>query len=157
MLIGGKAGGFEREAAERAALAGAIRHGRTPEDRVPACAAEGPGDWRFRNGLGCYDWWIGSFRAGPPKVPNMGDRYCLGVYRSTHHAAADFLRELTASYPSAAGPLQRGAEGFAAEAEALHACAELLFPGWELPQEADAARNAQAAALLEQARFVVRA
>ncbi len=47
--------------------------------------------------------------------------------------------------------LEAAAGHFAAEADALSACADLLFPGWQLPQVADAGRNAQAAALLAQA------
>jgi hypothetical protein len=82
----------------------------------------------------------------------MGDRYCFGVNRSTHRAAAGFVRELGPKYPVAEGPFERAATHFFAEADALNEAAEMLFPGWELPQEANREINDRVAALLRVAR-----
>lgn len=152
ILIGQKSGAFDARAAELAALQEAVHHARTPDDRFSPEMWNTPVEWRFRNGLGCYDWWINSFRISPPKVANMGDRYCLGVFQSTHRAAADFCQELALKYPAAGSALTQAAEHFGAEADALHVCAELLFPGWELPQAADPECNARVADLLTQAQ-----
>ena len=104
------------------------------------------------HGLLCYDRWVSALQADPPYLPAMGDRYCLGVYRSTHRAAAAFLQELATEYPQASASLERAAVHFAAEADALHACAEMLFPGWQLPMEANREENDRAARRVRQAR-----
>ena len=41
---------------------------------------------------------------------------------------------------------------FVAEADALNECAEILFPGWQLPKEASRDINDEVAALLRTAR-----
>jgi hypothetical protein len=82
----------------------------------------------------------------------MGDRYCFGVNRSTHRAASGFLRELKPKYPQVAEHLERAAEGFCREADVLNECAQMLFPDWQLPEQADADQNARAADLLARAR-----
>ena len=103
-------------------------------------------------GLACYDRWISDFETDPPRLPTMGDRYCFGVNRSTHRAAAAFAREMAATYPAAKESLERAAPHFEAEADALNEAAEGLFPGWELPQEPNRETNEKAAALLRMAR-----
>ena len=103
-------------------------------------------------GLACYDRWIRDLEADPPRLPTMGDRYCFGVNRSTHHAAAGFVRELAAKYPAAEQHLARAAERFIAEADALNEAAEMLFPDWELPQEASRETNDKVAILLHTSR-----
>ena len=82
----------------------------------------------------------------------MGDRYCFGVNRSTHRTAAGFLREMAHKYPAAKEPFERAALHFASEADALNEVADMLFPGWELPQEPSRETNDVAAALLRAAR-----
>jgi len=148
ILVGERASPLEAREAEIASLREAVQHAHSREN---ADKADG-GDWVMLYGLACYDRWARDFQAGPPRLPTMGDRYCFGVYRSTHRAAAGYLRELAVKYPEASTHLERGAMQFTAEADALHACAEMLFPDWQLPQEADADLNARAASLLAQAR-----
>jgi hypothetical protein len=148
ILVGERASPLEAREAEIASLREAVQHAHSRENVDKADS----GDWVMLYGLACYDRWACDFQAGPPRLPTMGDRYCFGVYRSTHRAAAGYLRELAVKYPEASTHLERGAMQFAAEADALHACAEMLFPDWQLPQEADADLNARAAGLLAQAR-----
>ncbi len=152
MFIGEKIGRFHAREAELSALESAVRHAHSRADRL---LAELPGrdlPWRFRPGLSCYDFWANSFRAAPTKVPGAGDRYCLGVWRSTHRAAADFLREIAPKYPSASDHLLRAAGSFAAEADALDELNDKLFHGWEGWQKPDTALAAHAADLLADAR-----
>lgn len=153
ITVGERTGRFDAGAAEVAALQEAVRHARTPEDRLAVIELGTAVSWRFRNGLGCYDWWINSFIAEPLRVAPSGERYCLGVFRSTHAAAADFLREIAARHHEAEAPLLQAADAFAAEAAALAACADALFPGWQVPQTGDADRSAEAVGLLTEARL----
>jgi hypothetical protein len=82
----------------------------------------------------------------------MADRYCLGVYRSTRHAASEFMLELVNKYPRARANLKRASGHFVAEAVALNAAAELLFPDWRLPEQPDVAANTRVSGLLQGAR-----
>ena len=148
ILIGAKKGAFNARDAELAALREAVAHAHSTKDAAMLAEEE----WVFLEGLQCYDRWVADFRAETPKVPDMGDRYCFGVYRSTHRAAAGFLRELATTYPAAASILQDAAEHFTAEADLLNRAAEPLFPGWQLPLEADPAANEQVAGWLQGAR-----
>jgi len=148
VLIGVKTGTFNAREAELAALREAVAHAHATKDAALLEEEE----WVFLEGLQCYDRWIADFRAEIPKLPDMGDRYCFGVYRSTHRAAGGFLQELATTYPAAASILQDAAGHFVVEADLLNQAAELLFPGWQLPSEADPAANAQAAGWLQEAR-----
>lgn len=121
LFIGDRTREFDARSAELDALEEAIRHANAPRDVFLECGAN---SWRFREGLACYDAWIAAFRE-PGKKPDMGDRYCTRVFSSTHSMAPGFLRELAAKYPEAADPLERAAEQFAIDAEALHACIPL--------------------------------
>ena len=147
MLVGDKTGAYDALGAEIAALKEAVRHARSRANKE---SLDG-GDWAMLDGLLCYDRWVSEFRNETAKLPSMGDRYCLGVYRSTHRAAASFLHELAQEH-AAAEQLEGGAAQFAREADALNACAELLVPAWQLPIAPDPAINRQAAMLLAQAR-----
>jgi hypothetical protein len=138
IFVGEKAGEFDAPAAELAALREAVRHGRTPEDRVPDGTEAG--EWRFRNGIGVYDWWI-------ENAPTGWD-YCLDVTRSRHRAAAEFLAEIAPRHPAVEEPLRLAARQFAAEADALDRCTEAVTDeDAEQPQ-----RKARAAELLALAR-----
>ena len=148
ILIGEKTGAFDRRAAEIAALQEAIKHGRSRENEDLL----GGDEWVMLCGLLCYDRWIEDFKAASSKVPDMGDRYCLRVYRSTRRAAAAFMRELEEAYPEADPQFRRAGEEFFAEAKALDRCYGLLFRGLELSGQADPERNAGAVALLSLAR-----
>ena len=148
ILIGDKRGEYDARTAEMAALREAVAHARSTvsQDRLRG------GEWVMLDGLQCYDRWVQDFRSDPPKAAGMGDRYCFGVYQSTHRAASEFMRELAPRYPEAAECFLRAAEHLGGEASALHGCAEMLFPGWQLPTEADRGANDRAADLLNAAR-----
>ncbi len=148
ILVGERISPLDAKEAEMASLREAVQHAHSTEN-VDKLGGEG---WAMLHGLACYDRWARDFRADPPYLPTMGDRYCFGVYRSTHAAAAGYLRELAVKYPEASAHLERGATQFAAEADILHACAEMLFPQWQLPAEADADASSRAARLLIEAR-----
>jgi hypothetical protein len=148
ILVGDKTAPYDARRAELAALREAVAHARSTQN-VDKLGGEG---WVMLYGLACYDRWIRDFEADPPRLPTMGDRYCFGVNRSTHRAAAGFLRELAGTYETAAEPLERAAKHFVGEADALREGAELLFPGWQLPKEADGELNVRVAALLQAAR-----
>jgi hypothetical protein len=145
ILIGEKIAAFDDRTAEIAALEEAIghAHARKPE---PASL----GEWVFLEGLQCYDRWAADLKADPRSAASMGSRYCYGVYRSTHHVAAGFLRELGVKYPQASDALSTAAGAFEAEADALDACAPTL--SWEAPDVADAEAVEEAYRLLSSAR-----
>jgi hypothetical protein len=144
VLIGDKTREFDAAAAEVAALREAVRHGRARRENAVA-----GGPWVFLEGIQCYDRWVSEFRDDPRRLRTAGDSYCLNVMRSTHHAAADFLRDLAPGYPMASSQLERAAACFSAEAETLDACESLL--GWSTPEGPDPRRNAYAADLLAHA------
>ena len=148
IFIGEKASTYDAREAEIASLREAVSHAQSRENEDKL----GGDQWVMLFGLRCYERWIEDFRSESSKVPDMGDRYCLRVYRSTRRAAADFMRELARKYPEAETHLDRAAEEFLAEAKALDRCHELLFPGWEMSDRADPTRNAGAVGLLNQAR-----
>lgn len=148
ILVGEKKGAFDAREAEVAALEEAVRHARSKSNEEKLCGDQ----WVMLEGLLCYDRWVSDFEAEPPKATNLGDFYCLSVYRSTHQAAAGFARELALKYPAAEEHLERAAEQFAAEAGQLRECFGVVFPDGQLTENADPARNARAVDLLGQAR-----
>ena len=147
ILVGGRTGSYDARSAEIASLLEAVRHAHSQAN------VDKPGEdrWVMLDGLACYSRWVDDMRT-LSWVPGMDDRYCLGVYRSTRRAAAEFVRELMPKYPAASDDLEAASRAFAAEADALNACAELLFPGWQLPKGASPEANRQAAALIARAR-----
>jgi len=150
ILVGGKTGRFGAKAAELAALAEAVRHAHSPADRFLAETDGWPIPWRFRNGLACYDYWIRSFRGGAKRDVNMGDRYCLGVFRSTHRAAGQFMRQMAAKYAAAKPSFERAAGQFAAEADAFDKAYALATS--KAPKETVPLRNRRIADFLAAAR-----
>ena len=148
ILIGDKTGQYDARQSEIAALQEAVAHAHSTENPDKL----GGEQWVMLYGLACYDRWMGDFDLDPPRLPTMGDRYCFGVNRSTHRAAAGFVRELAIKYPVAEEPFERATGHFAAEADALNEAAEMLFPGWQLPKEAGREMNDQVAVLLHTAR-----
>lgn len=151
ILVGDKVGRFDATAAEIAALEEAVRHAhsRANEDQRDG------DEWVMLDGLLCYERWVESFRSSSPgasDVPGTGDRYCTGVYRSTHRAASGFLLELAPKFAGAREHFRGGAGAFAGEADALDACYELLFSEGALPTEPGGARNARTAEVLAGAR-----
>jgi hypothetical protein len=148
IIVGDRTAQYDARAAETAALQEAVAHAHSTQN-VDKLDDEG---WVMLYGLACYDRWIRDFQSDPPRLPTMGDRYCFGVNRSTHRAAAGFALELAVRYPAAKEPLERAARRFVAEADALNEAADMLFPGWELPQEPSREVNDRAAELLRTAR-----
>ena len=148
ILVGDKTGKYDARGSEVAALREAVAHAHaiTNVDRL------GGEQWVMLYGLSCYDRWIRDFQSDPPRLPDMGDRYCFGVYRSTHRAASEFMLELADKYPEVKTSLRRAARHFVAEADALNGAAEMLFPGWRLPDRADAELNVLVAGHLAHAR-----
>ena len=114
VFVGKKVGEFDARTAELAALKEAVQHARTPEGRLAADPEDKAGKWRFRNGLGVYEWWV--------QNPPTGWDYCLDMTRSRRRTAPDFLREIAPRYPEARDALLRAADEFAAEADALDRC-----------------------------------
>jgi hypothetical protein len=140
IFIGQKTGALDARAAELAALKEAVRHARSTTVR--------PDSYR-REGLLAYGGWVEKFQqSGARRGP--GDSYCQSVYRSTHRAAGEFLKEIAPKYAAAAGDeLSNAAPEFAAEADTLDRCSSLI--GWQSPEQ-DAARDAKLWPLLAEAR-----
>lgn len=147
ILIGARTGEFDAHGAEIAALREAVRHAHSERNMDQL----GGDDWVMLDGLHCYDRWILDYQT-PLKVPDMGDRYCHLVYKSTRQAAAAFMAELRPRYPAAEDLLYQAEIHFRAEAEALQASADMQFPQGKLPQEADEARNVEVVEILQRAR-----
>ena len=145
ILVGEKKGTFDACEAEVAALQEAVRHAHSTEGQDRLSGDE----WVMLHGLLCYDRWIDDW-SGPEKTRSSGDSYCLGVYRSTHRAAAGFLREIAPKYPQAEAYLERAAVAFTVEADALDTAVPFL--GWEAPVGPDRVRNDRLVPLLQQAR-----
>jgi hypothetical protein len=145
ILIGDRVAEFDARSAETAALQEAVRHAHSTEGQDRLSGDE----WVMLHGLLCYDRWIDDW-SSPEKVRTAGDSYCLGVYRSTHRAAAGFLREIAPKYPQAEAYLERAAVAFTVEADALDTAVPFL--GWEAPEGPDAVRNDRLVPLLRQAR-----
>jgi hypothetical protein len=144
LLVGDKVAEFDARAAEIASLQEAVRHAHSTEGQDQLSGEE----WVMLHGLLCYDRWIDDWRS-PERTRTAGDSYCLGVYRSTHRAAAGFLRELAPRYSRAEAHLERAAEGFVDEADALDAAVPLL--GWDSPEGPDPERNGRLVPLLQRA------
>jgi len=158
ILIGRKEGAFDARKAEVAALKEAVTHAHSGKVAVtttnPWTFLEGlqcyEGDkWVFLEGLQCYSRWVSDF-SKPEKKRELGDSYCLDVYRSTHRAASEFMLELAPKYPEATGHFRTAASQFAKEADMLDQCVPLL--GMESPEGPDPERNVRVTKLLDRAR-----
>jgi len=140
-FIGEKTGVFDARSAELAALREAVRHARDrAETHEPGCPD--------LEGLRAYDRWVEKFQKSDSRWDN-GDSYCYYIYRTTHRAAGDFLREIAPGYGQAKKTLLTAADSFKAEADALDSAERLLKAD---PPLADAQRNAGLWPMLAQAR-----
>jgi hypothetical protein len=146
IFIGEKKGDLDARKAEIASLREAVHHARSEKNKEKLCGRE----WALLEGLMAYDRWISDYRDDPGKKRGPGDSYCLGVYRSAHRAASEYLKEIAPKYPAAAENLERAAGHFAAETDVLGRCEGLL--GWSSPEGPDVERNKRVAPLLQQAR-----
>jgi hypothetical protein len=145
ILISEQVRGFDARGAEISALKTAVQHAHSQKnvDKL------GGDEWVMLQGLACYDRWIDEYR-DPERKRGMGDAYCYGIYRSTHRAAAGFLREIAPKYSGVQHVLEDAAQQFEKEADTLYAEPDLL--GWGGPEGPDAERNAKVVAWLGTAR-----
>jgi hypothetical protein len=127
ILVGEKTGEFDARAAELEAVREAVRHGRTAEPEGNLFSTD---EWRMLEGLACYDRWVRETTESPESIPELGNRYCLAVYASTHGMAAEFLREIAGSWPEASDDLLAAAELFEEESGRLRECMNYLYPEW---------------------------
>lgn len=154
LLIGERTGELDAREAELSALEQAIRWCHAPRDPL-LDSAKRKGHtvpWHYREGKACYDAWIHAFRVDPNQTPGTGDRYCLGILRTTRRAAADFVREIASRYPEAQEQFLNSAEHFDAEADALDELYDGVFGGWEGWKEPDPGKATRAVGLLTRAR-----
>lgn len=144
IFIGDKVGGYDAEKAEIDSLKAAVAHAhsQTNADKL------GGSQWALLEGFLAYQRWINDFK-NPQKKRDMGDAYCYGIYRSTHRAAADYLKEIALKHPASQSALREASTSFQAEADTLDRAKGLLW--WDSPEGPDLQRNQQAAAILEQA------
>jgi hypothetical protein len=145
LLIGDKTSEPDLPALEVAALREAVQHGRS-EKNIETIGQE---DWTFLEGLSAYDQWIEHFGRADKKR-EMGDAYCYGIYRTTHRAAAGFLREIAPNHPPMDALLLEAAGHFETEADLLDGAVDLL--SWSAPEGPDAQRNARVVEALTPAR-----
>jgi hypothetical protein len=145
LVIGKKVGNLDEKAAEVAALKEAVRHAKDPKNLDKA----GGENWVMLEGLAAYNRWVEDWKK-PDKKRGAGDSYCFGIYRSTHGAAADFLKEIAPKHARASEHLLSAARGFLAEVEALSKAEGLIW--WSAPGGPDADRNAKLWPILSEAR-----
>jgi len=144
IFIKDKVDEFNAHEAEIASLKEAVKHAHTIKE-IPSS----DGKWVRLEGLQCYDRWVNDYQ-DPNKKRDIGDLCCISTYRSTHRAAGGFMKELMPKYPEAKENLEKAAEYFIAEANALDQCDSLI--GHNTPEGPDADRNTKTAKLLKQAR-----
>lgn len=145
ILVGAKRGTFEARQAEIAALQEAVRHAHSSKNQERV----GKEPWVMLEGLAAYDQWLRHF-GDPAAKRGLGDAYCYGIYRSTHRAAAGFLREIAPRHPRAQAQLAVAAGHFENEANTLRDAEGLLW--WTSPEGPDAARNERVVGVLSRAR-----
>lgn len=136
---------FHAAHAEISALREAVRHARSLDNLDKADGEQ----WVMLQGIAAYDRWVADW-SKPDKKRQIGDSYCWGIYRSTHRAAGEFLREIAPRHPAMSVRLLAAADHFEVEADALDEAHDLL--GWQAPTDPDARRNARVAAILARAR-----
>ena len=148
ITVGKKVKEFDARAAELDALRDAVAHAHGLSTTLPG----------MPSGLRCYDAWIQSYQKrgtltqaksrdekqdlGWVKVLPPDDAYPLGIYASTHEAAAGFLKEIAPKYPEAAPYLELASEHFAKDAAALVAAGAVLGDRKSEPTEEQCARVA---------------
>lgn len=125
--VGEKIREFDAEKAEIAALEEAVRHAHDSQNQIDDYSESTK--WKMQQGSSTYDWWIHKFGLHELKVPEMGDTYCLSVYRTTHQAASTYLSEIAPKYPEAEEKLEQAANHFKNEANALNRIHTFFLPG----------------------------
>ena len=144
IFISEKVGTFDAEKAEIESLKNAVLHAHSQKNADKM----GGSDWVFLEGFLAYQRWKNDFKS-PKKTRSVGDAYCYGVYRSTHRAAADYLKELAPKYPAVRETLLDASSSFQAEANTLDQAENFLW--WNSPEGPDSERNQNASNALEKA------
>jgi hypothetical protein len=144
IFIGQKVSLFDAKKAEEKALREAVQHAHSEKNKDKI----GDSEWVFLEGLNAYQRWINDFKS-PEKKRTQGDSYCYMVYRTTHRAAAGFLREIAPKYTKAEKHLYKAAENFYNEADTLNNAHELLW--WDSPEGPDLERNKKISDILSTA------
>jgi hypothetical protein len=124
--VGEKMREFFAEKAEIAALEEAVRHAHDSQNQIDDYNESVI--WKMQQGSNVYNWWIHKFGLQELKIPEMGDTYCLSVYRTTHQAASTFLLEIASKYPEAEEKLVQAAQYFKKEAQALNRIHTIFVP-----------------------------
>jgi hypothetical protein len=124
--VGEKIKEFDAEKAEIAALEEAVRHAHDSQNQIDDYNESVI--WKMQQGSNVYNWWIHKFGLQELKIPEMGDTYCLSVYRTTHQAASTFLLEIAFKYPEAGENLVLAAQCFKNEAQALNQIHTIFVP-----------------------------
>jgi len=104
--------------------------------------------WVQLEGLAAYGRWVDDF-GKPTKNRDAGDSYCYNIYRATHRAGSEFLREIAPRHPRASKYLLAAAASLLAEADTLDTAGRLL--NWDAPKS-DAKRNEELVPILARAR-----
>lgn len=145
IFTGNKTGSFNSYQAELAALKEAVRHACSQSSKDQLCGNK----WTFLEGIQCYTRWINDFK-NPQKIRSLGDAYCYNIYRSTHRAVGDFLKEIAPKHLNIEQFLMQASEHFTEEAD-IFDHGELIL-GWTSPEGPDSCRNNEVVSLLSKAR-----
>ncbi len=144
IFIGTKTSTFDAEKAEMNALKEAVDHACSEKNVDKMDGSE----WVFLEGLKAYRRWYEDFRS-PERKRTGGDSYCFSVYKTTHRAAAGFLREIAKKYENAEIHLLKAADYFQKEADTLQKGNKLL--SWDSPEGPDLENNLKIAEILKEA------
>jgi len=148
--VGEKIREFDAEEAEIAALEEAVRHAHDSQNKIDDYSESVT--WKMQQGSNTYDWWIHKFSLKELKIPEMGDTYCLSVYRTTHQAASSFLLEIASKYPEAEEKLEQAAQYFKNEAQALNRIYTIFMPRGRRIKTTSSEINTQVVELFKEAK-----
>ncbi|MBN2559234.1 MAG: hypothetical protein JXB33_10820 [Clostridia bacterium] len=144
IFIGPKVSSFDAKKAEINSLKEAVAHAFSEKN---ADKVDG-GEWVFLEGIKAYQRWYEDYRS-PEKKRTAGDSYCFSVYKTTHRAAAGYLREIAPKYKNAEKYLIKAADHFQKEADALQKGDDLL--SWDSPEGPDRENNIKTTEILKEA------
>lgn len=148
--VGEKIREFNMEKAEIAALEEAVRHAHDSQNQIDDYSESVK--WKMQQGSNTYNWWIHKFGLKELKIPEMGDTYCLSVYRTTHQAASTFLLEIAPKYPEAEEKLEQAANHFKNEAKALNSIHTIFLPSGRRIKTTSSKINSQVVELFKEAK-----
>jgi hypothetical protein len=148
--VGEKIREFSADKAEISALEEALRHARDAQNQIYDYGESVT--WKMQQGSNVYNWWIHKFGLQELKMPDMGDTYCLGVYRTTHQTASTFLLEIACKYPEAEKKLVQAAQCFNNEAQALNRIHTIFVPSGQVIKTTSSEINTQVVELFKEAK-----